>query len=315
MSRPSMTRSPARPRARWSATKRSRTTPCAETREAHSPASGRRIASARSRPPTRTCAPSPASSMSRSATSWPSAAGSSGAMPRSRASTPTARYIAPVSTCAKPRRRASVRLALDFPAPAGPSTVMTPGFTRPRPARRDPVALLDAELGGSRDRRLAVGERRGDAEDRELVDRARHLGGRHHRSMETRGADAQLGARLARDVARVEHLDRRAHAPEDRERAGARRVDADAGEAEHRARDDQRGDDEKRRRGDVARQGHRRAAEALPACDLDRARAADETGAKVREEALGVVAARERLADARRAARPECREEDRGFDL
>src|SRR5207253_3134411 len=59
MSRPSITMPPGRASARWSGTSRVRTTGRAATREASSPASARRIASERSRPPTSNRSPSP----------------------------------------------------------------------------------------------------------------------------------------------------------------------------------------------------------------------------------------------------------------
>src|SRR5437899_2477272 len=139
MSRPSMTTPPAAPRARWRATRRWRTTGWVETREASSPASGRRMAAERSRPATS-------------------------------------------------RRSPAARAADDETVGAGRER----DTEEPQLLEgRDAIALLDAQLGGAADDRLALGQRGGHGEEGQLVDRARHLGGRDRGAVESGRAHPQ----------------------------------------------------------------------------------------------------------------------------
>ena len=70
--------------------------------------------------------------------------------------------------------------------------------------------------------------RRGEREQRQLVDQPRHLGGADRRRRRARRAHLEVGDRLAADAAPVEDGDARAHPLEHVEQAGARRVEADA---------------------------------------------------------------------------------------
>ena len=83
----------------------------------------------------------------------------------------------------------------------------------------DPVGLLAAQLGGVADRRRALGEAGGERDQRQLVDRQRHLGAADLGRLQLGGADAQVADRLAALLAAGGDLDLSAHPLEDRQQA------------------------------------------------------------------------------------------------
>ena len=91
-------------------------------------------------------------------------------------------------------------------------------------------------------------------EERQLVDQQRHLGraDRRRRRARTAGSRGRRPARR-RSRRRLKTVMLRAHPLEHVEQAGAARVQADAVDRQLRAGEQRRGDDERRRRGEVAR--------------------------------------------------------------
>ena len=89
------------------------------------------------------------------------------------------------------------------------------------------VSFLRSSSAPLTDRRAA--RRRGrDEQDRKLVDRERHELRRHVDAAQRRScSDLDIGDGLGADAALVAQLDLGAHLAQDRQQAGARRVDAD----------------------------------------------------------------------------------------
>ena len=115
------------------------------------------------------------------------------------------------------------------------------------------VRLLDAELTGPRDDRVALCKERGHCEDRDLIDEARHDLGAERCAMELRRLDANVSCRLAAAHALVLQRNLGAHRLEDIEDARARRIDADVLEEQVASRHDGSRDEPVGRRADVAR--------------------------------------------------------------
>ena len=120
----------------------------------------------------------------------------------------------------------------------------------------DPVTLLAAQLGRVADRRLALGEAGRERNQRQLVDRQRD-----RRRRRPRSRAAARGGRGGRPLGSPPRslfgldLDLGPHPLEDREQAGAGRVEADSGEGDLAAGDEQRRDDEEGGRGEVGGDG------------------------------------------------------------
>src|SRR5205809_910459 len=97
----------------------------------------------------------------------------------------------------------------DEPVPGG-ADVPT---QRPEPVDDglDPVRLLRPQLGGAAHHALAARVHRGEGEERQLVDEARHLRGLDRGADEPRGPDVEVAGRLAADPAPVEDREARAH--------------------------------------------------------------------------------------------------------
>ena len=145
MSLPSATTRPLAPMRRCKASSPARTSAKADTCEAPSEISGRRISSLTSSPSTAMWLTPPRSSnrMSRLRMSWPSARPSDQAMSRRRAAHAPARYRAPESRNVYPRRRARPLATVDLPAPAGPSMATTNESVGPDIKRAKLAALPD----------------------------------------------------------------------------------------------------------------------------------------------------------------------------
>ncbi len=110
-------------------------------------------------------------------------------------------------------------------------------------------------------------------------------------------------------------LDVGAHRDERVEQPGTGRVQADARELELGARHERGGDDQKRRRGEIAREHDRRAVQRLRSVELDPELGAAEPYAEVAQHAFGVIARAHRLLDPGRSAGLQAGEEDRGLHL
>ena len=171
--------------------------------------------------------------------------------------------------------------------------------------RLDPVGLLRAQLLGAAQHALAARARGREREQRQLVDRERHLARPPTVVADERRRSAPRGRRPGSPPisAPVVDGDRRAHPLEDVEQARAPRVEVDAVDVQLGAGHERRGDDERRRRGEVA--GHLDLAEREPLGRLGPSTLVGRTrharAGRV-EHALGVVARRRGL-DAR-SSRP-----------
>ena len=176
-----------------------------------------------------------------------------------------------------------------------------------RRRRGDAIRLLDAQLGGVADARLALGVRGDGGEQRQLVDGAhRQLAGDADGARGAAGA-RQIGDRLAADEALVGDLDARAHGAERVEHAGARRVDADAAHDDAAARHHRGGAEEERRRRQIAGDHADRARRAGRPSRADRRvtrSPSTVSGAPMcAQHALGVIARALRLDDGGRRRR------------
>ena len=116
----------------------------------------------------------------------------------------------------------------------------------------DPVGLLRAQLGRAAEDAVAVRVHREEREERQLVDEQRHLPRSDRRRDELGRPDVEVAGRLAADPPPVEDGDVGAHPLEHVEQAGAPRVQVDAVHGQLRAGEQRRGDEERRRRGEVA---------------------------------------------------------------
>ena len=104
----------------------------------------------------------------------------------------------------------------------------------------DPVALLDAELAGAVDGRDARGLGRQHEQDRDLVDRRRHVGGLQDDRLKALAGDGDRAARL--DIAgRPLDLDVGAHRSQQGEERGPGRVETDITDDDRPARPQRRG--------------------------------------------------------------------------
>ena len=161
----------------------------------------------------------------------------------------------------------------------------------------DPVDLLAAQLGGVADRRRSLGEAGGERDQRQLVDRQGDFGAadlgaaqlaRGGRGSWPIGSPPALALRL--------DLDLGAHPLEDREQAGAGRVEADAAQRStslpgtSSAATRKKAAEEKSAGTTICRR-----LEPLRGPDGDARRHRGDLGAGGGEHALGVVAARQRL--------------------
>ena len=120
---------------------------------------------------------------------------------------------------------------------SSPST-STPGPEGRQPGRDagDPVGFLVPELARATDRGRATRPGGGQAQDRDLVDRAGHLGRPEVDGVELRGTDDEVGHRLA-DVgvaagATWALVDVGAHRPQDVDDRAAGRVDPDVAQGQ-----------------------------------------------------------------------------------
>ena len=120
------------------------------------------------------------------------------------------------------------------------------------------VAFLDAQFLQPLHAGFALGQGRGDGEDRVFVD---HRGGalrRNGDALERPGRDTQVRDRLSRFLARTQHLDLGPHFAQRRQDTGTQRIEADVLQRNVRARHQQRRDQGKGggrnigRHGDVA---------------------------------------------------------------
>ncbi len=112
-------------------------------------------------------------------------------------------------------------------APSGRSSISdADGFERAR-HDGDAIGLLLAQLVRAADDRLALRGSCRDEQDRKLVDRERHELRRHDDAAQLALQDPDIGDGLGADDALVAQLDPGAHLAQDRQQAGARRVDAD----------------------------------------------------------------------------------------
>ena len=168
----------------------------------------------------------------------------------------------------------------------------------------DAIGLLDAQLGGVGDARLALGVGGDGGEQRQLVD-----GAHGELAVDADGAQARRPALHDRSATGSPPTSRSSatsmRAPMARERvddAGARRVDADAAHDDAAARHHGGGAEEEGRRRQIAGdQQIARGEAAVPAARIDGdAEPVDgERRAHVREHALGVIARALRLDDDR----------------
>ena len=182
--------------------------------------------------------------------------------------------------------------------------------------RRDPVGLLDPKLRGAADRRDAVGNAREQGHERQLVDEERHERrldvGRH----ELGRPHLDVRDRLAAGKPAAEDADPGPHPLHDREQACAGGVHADVAQRQVRARERGARDDERRRRGEVARHVDLPETELLGGRDGHPARAPVDGDARRAQHALGVVTGGDRLdhlGDA--AAGEEAGQQNAGLDL
>ena len=194
--------------------------------------------------------------------------------------------------CSVPPRRPPV------PRTTKPSSVASrspPSAREPVDDGRDPVGLLDAQLGRALDDGLPLGEAAQQGHERQLVDRERDLVGGHARAVQRAVGDLELGERLGvgrRGRARLElAADRRAHPLEDAE-------EADPGPVGRHALDPQRGAGHEHRGGGVEGGGggvaghvQRVEAQVVQARDRDPVALAPHARAGRGEQPLRVVAA------------------------
>jgi hypothetical protein len=177
------------------------------------------------------------------------------------------------------------------------------------------IRSLAPQLGRGAERRRALGEAGGEGDQRQLVDRQRHLGAADLGAAQRRGADGEAGGRLAAALAPRLDLDRRAHPLEHGQQAGPGRVDADLLEHDLAALDEQGGDGEEGGGGDVGGHGDLAGLDPLRGVHGDAALAALDPGAGRRQHPLAVVAGGQRLDDRGRALGEQPGEEQAGLDL
>ena len=102
----------------------------------------------------------------------------------------------------------------------------------------EPIGFLDAQFLEPTHHRGALGEARGDCQDRVFVDHGRRARGRHLDSPQRRSSDAEIRHLLAAVAAHVERLDIGPHLAQRDDQPGAQRIGHDVGEDDLRARDD-----------------------------------------------------------------------------
>ena len=203
---------------------------------------------------------------------------------------------------------------------------LDPGAERAQARRRarDPVRLLVAELAGAPDDGRAGRHGRRQAQDRDLVDRGRHVGRAELDGPERRGPHAQVGDRLADAVVGVATvwplLDVGAHRAQDVDDGAPGRVDPDVADAELGVGMDGARDEPERRRRDVARDPfrdrlHRQPSSYRPGHGPVRRIGPLDRHAACPQHPLRVIARRDRLADRRPPLRPEPRQQDRRLHL
>ena len=171
--------------------------------------------------------------------------------------------------------------------------------------------------------RLALREAAEQRDERQLVDRERHLFGLDRRPDERPGGDVEVGDRLGARDRLVRALRRRlevaehdrAHPLEDPQEPGPRPVHVHIAQQEPRPRHDHARRDPERRRADVVRHCDRLELQLVGVHDVDARPVAFDRHAGGDEHPLGVVTARCRLDDGRAAASPEPGEQHARLDL
>jgi hypothetical protein len=147
-----------------------------------------------------------------------------------------------------------------------------------------------------------------DDQHRQLVDGRRHLVGGDGRPAEPRRPHDEIAARLPGLVSRPLDADVRPHAAQDRERARARRVEADVAHPHLGAGHDEGGDGEERRRRRIAGERDLGRPESLPARQHDGA-AAGRIETPMCARSRSCSRSSPALADARGAARAQPRQQ------
>ena len=184
--------------------------------------------------------------------------------------------------------------------------------------RRDPVGLLAAQLGGVADRRRPLGEAGGEGDQRQLVDRQRHLGAADLGAAQLGGEHPEVADRLAA-LARPPaiDLDLGPHPLEDRQQAGPGRVEPDAARATTSLpATSSAGDDEEGGRGEVGGDDDLARLEPLGRPRSPRSPPSRSTvGPGGGQHPLAVVAGRQRLDHASLALGQQAGEEQAGLDL
>ncbi len=181
--------------------------------------------------------------------------------------------------------------------------------------RVDPVGLLHAELLGAAHVAGAVGVGRQQGEERQLVDEAGHLVRPDRRGVEGARAHLHVADRLEPRAAAVEDGHACAHPPERVEEPGPARVEPEAVDGHLRPGDDRSRDEERGRRGEVARHLDLGQPERAGGRDGHAAGPAPHRRACRLEHQLGVVAGGTRLGHRRLPLGVQAGEEDGGLHL
>ena len=184
----------------------------------------------------------------------------------------------------------------------------------------DAVGLLQPQLGGAAHQRLALGEAAEQGDERQLVDRQRHLVGLDHRAAERRVADVELGDRLGRPGCPSwgSSSGPTTTAPircAMRKKPTRVQLTATPSSTIREPGHEHRGGGVEGDRGGVAGDVDAVDLELVLRVHGQHVALALDAGAGLDQHALGVVAARPRLAHARHARGEQAGEQDAGLDL